>query len=490
MTSALVLFLSCTATTFSLDKSVYRPEETIRATWSGSSGGQKYWVGFYPTPGNAPIRGKSNGPATLWKYCDGKANGSLTFDKSGLPPGQYVAHLLKEDGYVDLAPPIKFRILPPPGAKPRFLVGEIHLRHAVTSQPYLARISGYAVNVDSFAKVTGPSWVKVSADGLISGTPGSKDSGDVRLTLSARMGTEKIFAQASFNVQPKGKEKVSSLSVLSYNVWVGLGGVKDGLRKGLESIVQADVDMVGIVEPGQTPQVLGEKLGWHHDPDGFISKYPFTKLSSGSGFSLYRVTVAESPRKQLIVGVCHFDYQHYVPYLAQKKGTTTEMLMAEENASQRPRQYREFVAAAAPYLNNTDREPVVVMGDFNTASHLDWTEANRKNHAGHALDFPGSILFEKAGLIDTYRTLHPDPAKDPGVTWSPIYVGDEPRDRIDFVYSKGERFKPRESKVYVTKVESTASSWLATGNGATEAIRNNTWPSDHAAVLTRFRWLP
>ncbi|GAA2349035.1 endonuclease/exonuclease/phosphatase family protein [Dactylosporangium salmoneum] len=122
--------------------------------------------------------------------------------------------------------------------------------------------------------------------------------------------------------------------------------------------------------------------------------------------------------------------------------------------------------------------PVLLTGDFNAPSHLDWTAANSRCGYG-AVQWPSSTAPANAGLTDSYRQAHPDPATSPGNTWSPVdktfaggygydaHTGEpEPQDRIDFVHYKGP----------LTVLSSDA---VSTDLG--------TWPSDHAAVLTVFQ---
>jgi hypothetical protein len=97
--------------------------------------------------------------------------------------------------------------------------------------------------------------------------------------------------------------------------------------------------------------------------------------------------------------------------------------------------------------------------------------------------WPTSVACTDAGLADSYRELHPDnrkypglfAANDPGITWTPK-IAEEPEgvfDRIDFIhYSTGDGVKP------IRSVE------LDERNGV------NPWPSDHRAVLTTFAITP
>ena len=50
-------------------------------------------------------------------------------------------------------------------------------------------------------------------------------------------------------------------------------------------------------------------------------------------------------------------------------------------------------------------------------------------------------MLRDNGFIDCYRTVHPDPLKDVGDTWSYLHPAD-PQGRIDFIFSRGDKFLP------------------------------------------------
>jgi hypothetical protein len=67
--------------------------------------------------------------------------------------------------------------------------------------------------------------------------------------------------------------------------------------------------------------------------------------------------------------------------------------------------------------------PLIVLGDFNCPSHLDWTEATKAEHGGWVYRWPATFLLEtKTKLVDTFREVHPDPVKVPGNSWSTVWI--------------------------------------------------------------------
>jgi hypothetical protein len=161
-------------------------------------------------------------------------------------------------------------------------------------------------------------------------------------------------------------------------------------------------------------------------------------------------------------------------------------VMTEELASQRDEQASSLASGFASQLSAADQTPVLVCGDFNCPSHQDWTSGASSLHYGKVIAWPATTAMTNAGLTDTYRERHSDPVSMPGNTWSSIYVGSEPQDRIDFIYYKGRKINPVASSVFNTQVEQT----LNQDGDSTAPVMNNTWPTDHRAVLTEFRVTP
>ena len=73
--------------------------------------------------------------------------------------------------------------------------------------------------------------------------------------------------------------------------------------------------------------------------------------------------------------------------------------------------------------------------------------------------------MEKNGFSDSYREIHADPLKERGITWSPTFTNAF-KDRIDYIYYKGNEIKPIQS--------------------FTISKHPVKYPSDHAAVVTVF----
>lgn len=483
--------------TLTLTSTTVGAGEPIKVSYSTPRPHPKNWIGLYTDPGNGPVEEKYVGPSSKWVYIP-DATGGATLPTDGLEPGDYVVYALAADGYAWLAAPAKLRIVS--NEPPRFVTGAFTLRNARAGSPYTATVKGLARGgVDRFAKISGPSWAEVAADGSITGTPPASASAKtavVKVEARAASG-EQATATVRIRIRPPGAPLVPELKTLSWNLWHGGSQVRDGREKQLKFLLDRDIDVVGVQESSGTgTKALGEALGWDYyqaGPDlGVLSRYPITArgpLPSESGLPMSNVRIRIDERRGAEVALwnVHLGYTPYGPYDACFGKLPVERLLAREAESGRTRQIEGIMKAMSADLKAAGRTPVLLMGDFNAPSHLDWTEANP--HCGHGyVPRPTSRMPAEAGMRDTFRVAHPDPAAEPGITWSPIYKtftggyghdshagSPEPQDRIDFIHVKG-RLSVLASDAVV--------------EGTPQPIpghRDNAWTSDHAAVLTVFR---
>src|SRR5690606_18601806 len=102
-----------------------------------------------------------------------------------------------------------------------------------------------------------------------------------------------------------------------------------------------------------------------------------------------------------------------------------------------------------PAIENSDTVPVIVCGDFNSGSHLDWIPNTRHVNKGHVMPFPATLLMHHCHFKDSFREIHPDPLAVRGITWSPAFPDAFP-DRIDYIFYRGDILKAIESKTIDT----------------------------------------
>jgi endonuclease/exonuclease/phosphatase family metal-dependent hydrolase len=276
----------------------------------------------------------------------------------------------------------------------------------------------------------------------------------------------------------------AKLRVLSLNAWHGGMRVEEGRAKLLAVIRGARADVVGLQEArAGLPFFLAQELGWDlvaSDDQSVailsrfpvVARHPRTKNDAGLGA---RLRVREEPPSEIELFVAHLDHDPYGPYQAHFERASLEAILVAQRENQLA-EIEDLLRVMAPALERSTSVPVFLVGDLNTPSHLDWTEANAARNAGYVVDWPVTRAIERAGLVDAFRARHPDPVRVPGVTWSPIVRRNgeraEPQDRIDFVFYRGEALR-------LTICET-----LLLGAPREEPDHAaNEWPSDHAAVL-------
>ncbi|MBK1882549.1 endonuclease/exonuclease/phosphatase family protein [Luteolibacter pohnpeiensis] len=470
--------------------------ETITLHFSGGPGNATDWIGLYPTG----ITPSGNPPSLIWKYTSDSQNaggsltsGSVHFTEPGLAAGTYQAWFLANDGYSALAGPVPVVVAADVNFIPVWQVEKIELLHAVGGSPYTGKISAYATTggLRKFSKTAGPDWLAVAENGELSGTPGEADHGLQTFTFQVAGAQPDAVAEISATIQidHPGEQLVPRFKVMSFNNWYQWTRMDDGFNKAIRGIVKSGADIIGLQEStNAVAQQAADELGWHRASSGsgsaqIISRYPIVETYTAGMAVGARIRLATDPVRDVILFNCHLDSSHYGPYAAEIDGATVSSVLAEENKSQRATQIAAILQAMTAKLSAADEIPVFLTGDFNAPSHLDWTAENAAahDHVG-AIPWPVSSQIAAAGMIDSFRLKHADPVSEPGTTWSTLQKGEEPQDRIDFVYHKGAGLKLIDSQVFHTEVEVTIGRY----GSDISPIRGNSWPSDHAAVLSTY----
>ncbi len=288
----------------------------------------------------------------------------------------------------------------------------------------------------------------------------------------------------------------SDLSVMSFNCWYQFTKVHDGIPKAVAAIREGGADVVGLQECSvETAEKLAGALGFHRVKSGtggaqIISRFPILETFGVTGIDptrsvASRIRTGGTDGREFILYNIHLDAGHYGPYAARPAGATATQVLEEEAKSPRTAQMTGILGSMAGHLAQSDATPVILTGDFNSPSHLDWVEKTSASHSGVAdVPWPATVLPFQAGLVDSFRLLHPDPAAAPGNTWSTIHKEGEPQDRIDYIFHKGTTIRPVSSRTFNTSVAKTIGVW---GCDISPVV-DNAWPSDHAAVITVYRF--
>lgn len=466
--------------------SVAEDQDLITFEYSTSSQDDTNWIGLF-NPGKGPENGEQNEEAVAWDYAK-DASGALYINVDYIDPGSYDAYFLSADGYESLDDsttvdvsfgPLHF--IPSKG---------ITLKSARAGDEYEAKVGGLIGKLDtdtgvefSISSAESGDWASISKDGVISGTP-SEGGQTAKLTVTATTSSESADLEMSIPVVETDSALVSDFVVLTYNLWHRGTSVHNHREKQIRFLAEANIDFLAVQESDEkTLKGMADALGWDyyqgtdsHDT-GIASRYPFAEVypewSNGVSARL------DFGGKEVNAWGTHLGYDPYGPYdFCFDKLSGDEVLENEEESGRTP-QIKDAMTNMKEHIDNADDIPVILCGDFNAPSQLDWTEATADSHCGVGdFEWPSSKAPLDAGLIDAVRELYPDPVEEPFITWSPVYKDndgrEEPMDRIDFVYFKG-------------GLTPTAAEAVVQGEPEEQPNhQENEWTSDHRAVKVTF----
>ena len=263
----------------------------------------------------------------------------------------------------------------------------------------------------------------------------------------------------------------TTFRMMAWNIFGG--GREDGKEVGpprvIDVIRDSKADIVAMQETYGSGEMIAQQLDFHFQPRGtnvsVHSRFPIVEdISVFEPFKCVGALI-ELPSKQRIAV-----YSIWLPYgediwkpMIRAKSSDAEMLEACEPSA---KDLTKMYAAIQKRLSDEKYEgsPLIIAGDFNSMSHLDYTEAAKPQYK-RVLDWRTSHVLIDAGLKDSYRDLHPKVDREKDVTWSPKNP-DQEQERIDYIYYGGEGLQAKDS---VRIIE--------------HAVK---FPSDHAAVVTTF----
>jgi endonuclease/exonuclease/phosphatase family metal-dependent hydrolase len=212
--------------------------------------------------------------------------------------------------------------------------------------------------------------------------------------------------------------------------------VSDGCPQALTrlaSVIRQDgADVVGVQEAERNTRRLARLLGWHASPRAHvISRFPIVDPPGSGGVYVF---IEPTPGRVVAVANVHLPSTPYGPYEV-RDGATKKQLRKVELQTRMPAIIEPLAVLKRLMARGI---PVVLTGDFNSPSHLDWTPAvsATRPEVPYPFRWPVSKALADAGLVDSYREVHPDPVATPGFTWTPGGPETDPHevfDRIDWV---------------------------------------------------------
>ncbi|MFT7619454.1 MAG: endonuclease/exonuclease/phosphatase family metal-dependent hydrolase [Planctomycetota bacterium] len=262
---------------------------------------------------------------------------------------------------------------------------------------------------------------------------------------------------------------------MTWNIWHGgkEDGEKIGPQKVIDVIKSSGVDLVAMQETYGSGELISEALGYHFHPRGtnvsIHSRYPIVEdLSVFEEFKCVGALVELPDKRQVAF------YSIWLPYGAEiweKGARDPKNLESMRQACQAScDDLLKMKAAIGTRLGDPKYKnvPVIIAGDFNSMSHLDYIEPFKEQFDGAVVDWATSKVLPTGGFRDSWRELHPEVDRKSDRTWTPRFP-DQEQDRIDYIYYRGDDLEARSSKVI-------------------DSMPDSQFPSDHAALVTEFEW--
>jgi exonuclease III len=193
--------------------------------------------------------------------------------------------------------------------------------------------------------------------------------------------------------------------------------------------------------------------------------------------------------RSIIAWSIWIDWTESIRYAAYDKpgSSDAELLAFETRKSYRVPQTKDILARLQA-LGHLDLDiPVLLGGDWNCPSHLDWTAGTAEIFSWRRpLPLPVSKLLHESGFEDAYRTVHPDPAKEPGNTHSALMMKRDdgkyrPPERIDRLYVKN---PPAAAALKPIRAYTLPRDW----DEVHLPRETSVFPSDHSAVVIDLEW--
>lgn len=264
-----------------------------------------------------------------------------------------------------------------------------------------------------------------------------------------------------------------SLTVMTYNIYLGGKVVVPDLAATAAVIEAAGADLVGLQEQLGSAEEIAALLGYDvvvQSPTvAYLSRLPVIETGAAG------IRVEVCPGEEAVLADVHLAPYPYGPYDIRDDPSLTEAQVVDTALATRGAAITAVLDFLEPDL--AAGTPTFLVGDFNEPSHLDWTPAAAAAglHFGRVIAWPTSLLVQDAGLTDAFRKLVPDEVAFPAYTWTPLPGPNEVFDRIDLVYYAGRGIVPTDVAIVGENPENAD-------------IVVTPYPSDHRAVAATFAY--
>jgi len=286
-----------------------------------------------------------------------------------------------------------------------------------------------------------------------------QNANSVALLYNSDLKTSLLYAQ----------DKPNKLTVMSWNIWHGArhNGVKKGIEQAISAIRTSGADLVCMQETYGSGPAISDALGtlfyYRSSNLSVHSKYPI--VDTYDAYQSFRFGGVRVKMGSQFVDVFSL-WIHYLPSISKLYPTeTVEVILSEENKT-RGKEIKEIIASLQKINVTGNSVPLIIGGDFNSPSHLDWGDDMKIYHHNYTIEWPVSKSMADDGFVDSFREMAPNPIYSIGNTWSPRFH-ESMQQRIDYLYYKGN---------------------LNCVNSYVKGYTDSEWPSDHAAIIAEYRF--
>ena len=290
-----------------------------------------------------------------------------------------------------------------------------------------------------------------------------------------------IFSQQVFAQKTEFK-------VMAWNILRSGNQIENGVDNVADMIKEINPDIVLMVETYGSGPYIAKKNGYNFHlvaKEGtalddksvnlsIYSKFPFgERIDTDYPFFLGGIEIFINNKKVRFFS----NWFHYQPWnnKPEDMGKTVQELLEWERTEHRYNMIQKVLPYFEKYAKESDSIPIIVGGDMNSPSHLDWSDKTKNIHNGLVVPWYSTKVFEDLGFTDSFREKNPNPIKYPGITWDHKERDDS--HRIDYIFYKGKKLKSTQSKTYMQFFN--------------EQIEINNkrfaYPSDHGIVVTTFK---
>ena len=267
------------------------------------------------------------------------------------------------------------------------------------------------------------------------------------------------------------------LKVMTWNIWHGgIHGKKANnfaedtanTENILKVIQQESPDILMMQETYCCGMKIAKDAGYPYSLRGssnlsIHSKYPIVdSIALFKPFNSHGAIIDVNGQNILCINV----WLHYLPnYFESIKNLPPDTLVLKE-ADTRLKEIKAILHGMDSLEAELDI-PIIMGGDFNSGSHLDWVESTRGAHYGKVVEWPVSKATITHGFSDSFREINQDPSKTLEGTWG-FLSEDIISDRIDYIYYRGNGLVPVNSRIVMEDPE------------------GGFFNSDHRAILSEF----